>query len=71
MRGKPFDVELFLAAVLTGSQATRFRHLKRAKVIQAERAERWQPAPDIYQAHLKVDAQHNLESANTLRDPES
>lgn len=71
MRGKPFDVELFLAAVLTDSHATRFRHLKRTKLIRAETAERWQPAPDKYQAHLKVDAQHDLESANTLRDPES
>ena len=40
MRGKPFDVELFSAAVLT------------------------------YQAHIQVDAQHDLESANTLRGPE-
>lgn len=71
MRGKLFDVKLFLAAVLTGSHATRFRHLKRAKLIHAEIAERWQPAPDTYQAHLKVDAQHHLEFADTLRGPES
>lgn len=71
MRGKPFDVELFLAAVLTDSHAKRFRHLKRAKLIQAETAERWQPASDTYRAHLMMDAQHDLESANTLRGPES
>jgi len=37
---KPFDMELFLAGVLTGSQATRKRHLRQAKIIQAEIAER-------------------------------
>ncbi|MEG0634566.1 MAG: hypothetical protein RR517_18685 [Pseudomonas sp.] len=39
---KPFDMELFLAGVLTGSHATRQRHLRQAKIIQAEIAERWQ-----------------------------
>ncbi|WP_296231913.1 hypothetical protein [Pseudomonas sp. UBA4617] len=39
---KPFDMELFLAAVLTGSYATRQRHLRQAKIIQAEISERWQ-----------------------------
>jgi len=39
---KPFDMELFLAGVLTGSHATRQRHLRQAKLIQAEIAERWQ-----------------------------
>lgn len=39
---KVFDMELFLAAVLTGSYATRQRHLRQAKLIQAEIAERWQ-----------------------------
>jgi len=38
---KPFDMELFLAGVLTGSHATRQRHLRQAKIIQAEIAERW------------------------------
>lgn len=38
---KPFDMELFLAAVLTGSYATRQRHLRQAKLIQAEISERW------------------------------
>lgn len=39
---KPFDMELFLAGVLTGSHATRQRHLRQAKYIQAEIANRWQ-----------------------------
>lgn len=37
-----FDMELFLAAVLTGSYATRQRHLRQAKLIQTEISERWQ-----------------------------
>jgi hypothetical protein len=36
-----FDMELFLAAVLNGSHATRQRHLRQAKLIQAEIAKRW------------------------------
>lgn len=39
---KQFDMELFLAGVLTGSQATQQRHVRQAKIIQAEIAERWQ-----------------------------
>ena len=39
---KPFDMELFLSAVLTGSYATRQRHLRQAKLIQSEISERWQ-----------------------------
>lgn len=39
---KPFDMELFLTGVLTGSHATRQRHLRQAKIIQTEIAERWQ-----------------------------
>ncbi len=39
---KPFDMELFLAGVLTGSQATRQRHVRQAKIIQAAIAARWQ-----------------------------
>lgn len=38
----PYDVGLFLAGVLTGSYATRQRHLRQAKLIQAEIAKRWQ-----------------------------
>ncbi|WP_454833685.1 hypothetical protein [Pseudomonas lini] len=39
---KPFDMELFLAGVLTGSHNTRQRHLHQAKIIQAAISERWQ-----------------------------
>lgn len=39
---KPFDMELFLAGVLTGSHATQQRHLRQARIIQAEISERWQ-----------------------------
>ncbi|MBF8777428.1 hypothetical protein [Pseudomonas fulva] len=38
---KPFDMELFLAGVLTGSHATRQRHVRQAKIIQTEIADRW------------------------------
>lgn len=39
---KQFDMELFLAGVLTGSHATRQRHVRQAKTIQVEIAEHWQ-----------------------------
>lgn len=39
---KPFDMELFLRGVLSGSHATRQRHLRQAKAIQTAIAERWQ-----------------------------
>lgn len=39
---KHFDMELLLAGVLTGSQTTRKRHLRQAKVMQNKIAERWQ-----------------------------
>lgn len=38
---KPFDIELFLVGVLTGSHATRLRHLRQAKAIQAAISNRW------------------------------
>ncbi len=38
---KPFDMELFLAAVLTGAHATRERHVRQAKAIQAAITDRW------------------------------
>jgi len=37
----PFDMELFLAGVLTGSNATRQRHLRQSKAIQTAIADRW------------------------------
>lgn len=39
---KPFDMELFLSGILTGSRVTQQRHMRHAKVIQAEIAQRWQ-----------------------------
>lgn len=39
---KSFDMELFLAGVLIGSQATRQRHVRQAKIIQAAITERWE-----------------------------
>lgn len=39
---KRFDMELFLAGVLGGSPITRERHVRQAKIIQAEIAQRWQ-----------------------------
>lgn len=39
---KRFDMDLFLAGVLSGSHATRQRHVRQAKIIQAEIAQRWQ-----------------------------
>lgn len=39
---KPFNMKLFLAGVLSGSQATQQRHLRQARIIQAEISERWQ-----------------------------
>lgn len=38
---KPFDMELFLAGVLIGSDATRRRHVRQAKIIQIAIGERW------------------------------
>ena len=40
-RLQSFDMELFLSAVLTGSHETRQRHIRQAKIIQAEISERW------------------------------
>ena len=38
---KPFDMELFLSGVLTGSHASRHRHIHQAKIIQAAIHGRW------------------------------
>ncbi|MFG0415029.1 hypothetical protein [Pseudomonas sp. zjy_8] len=60
---KPFDMELFLAAVLTGSFATRQRHLRQAKTIHAEIAERWQrETPWAWQRkHVSWFQEHRLD----------
>jgi hypothetical protein len=36
-----FDMELFLAGIVTGSHSTRQRHLRQAKVIQVAISKRW------------------------------
>jgi len=38
---KPFDMELFLAGVLSGAHATRKRHIRQAKAIQVAISDRW------------------------------
>ncbi|USX38367.1 hypothetical protein NH673_08505 [Pseudomonas putida] len=60
---KPFDMELFLAGVLTGSHATRQRHVRQAKTIQAEIAERWHLAtPWAWQRkHVVWFLEHHLD----------
>ena len=59
---KSFDMELFLAGMLTGSHATRQRHLRQAKVIQAAIAERWhQETPWAWQRkHIAWFLDHRL-----------
>lgn len=59
---KPFDMELFLAGVLTGSHATRQRHLRQAKAIQSAISERWQrDTPWAWQRkHLAWFLNHHL-----------
>lgn len=59
---KPFDMELFLAGVLTGSHATRQRHVRQAMLIQAEIANRWQrETPWAWQRkHLAWFLEHRL-----------
>lgn len=59
---RPFDMELFLAGVLTGSYATRQRHLRQAKLIQAEISKRWQlETPWVWQRkHVIWFVEHRL-----------
>ncbi|MNE35107.1 hypothetical protein D3C76_1266510 [compost metagenome] len=63
---KPFNMELFLAAVLSGSYATRQRHLRQAKVIQAAIAERWhRETPWAWQRkHVVWFLEHHLGSCS-------
>ncbi len=70
---KVFDLELFLAAVLTGSYATRQRHLRQAKLIQAEIAE---PGSSFYiwsrfnlMASAVAVAQYGVRMHETFRFP--
>ena len=64
---KPFDMELFLAGVLTGTHTTRQRHLRQAKAIQTAIAERWQrDIPWTWQRkHLAWFLNHRKRTANT------
>ncbi|WP_455923053.1 hypothetical protein [Pseudomonas putida] len=59
---KPFNMKLFLAAVLTGSHVTRQRHLSQAKRIQAEIALRWhQETPWAWQRkHIARFLHHHI-----------
>ncbi|MES2818729.1 MAG: hypothetical protein V4812_07065 [Pseudomonadota bacterium] len=59
---RPFDMQLSLAGVLTGSHATRQRHIHQAKTIQAAIARRWQrDNPWIWQRkHLAWFLLHHL-----------
>lgn len=48
---KAFDMELFLVGVLSGATATRERHIRQAKIIQAAIAKRWgKESPWAWQA---------------------
>ncbi len=60
---KAFNMEVFLAGVLTGSHATRLRHLRQARIIQAAIAKRWQrESPWAWQRkHLEWFLKHHLE----------
>lgn len=59
---KAFDMDLFMVGVLSGSHATRQRHLRQTKHIQAEIAKRWQrEKPWVWQRkHLHWFVEHRL-----------
>jgi len=59
---KPFDMELFLTGILTGSHTTQQRHLRQAKLIQSEIAERWQrETPWVWQRkHVTWFLEHRM-----------
>ncbi|MGC1330859.1 hypothetical protein [Pseudomonas sp.] len=59
---KPFDMELLLESILTGSHTTRQRHIHQAKTIQTAIAERWhRNNPWTWQRkHLMWFLNHNL-----------
>ena len=65
---KPFNMELFLGGVLTGSHATRQRHVRQATLIQAEIAERWQrETPWAWQRkHLVWFLEHRLDRRSEM-----
>lgn len=59
---KVLDMELFLAAVLTGTYAALRRHIRQARIIQTEISERWQlQTPWAWQKkHLAWLLEHRL-----------
>lgn len=61
-----FNMELFLAPVLTGSHITRQRHLRQAKIIQSEIANRWQrEKPWAWQRkHVAWVVEHRISQRN-------
>ncbi|MNE31550.1 hypothetical protein D3C81_943350 [compost metagenome] len=65
---KPFDMELFLAGVLTGSHTTRQRHLRQAMLIQAEISKRWRrEIPWAWQRkHLAWFVAHRLDQRSEM-----
>ncbi|WP_153784972.1 hypothetical protein [Pseudomonas sp. EMN2] len=65
---KRFDMELFVVGVLTGSQATRQRHVLQAKIIRAEIAKSWQrDTPWAWQRkHVAWFLEHRLDRRNEV-----
>ncbi|PYB86634.1 hypothetical protein [Pseudomonas soli] len=65
---RPFDMELFLSGVLTGSHSTLQRHLRQATLIQAEIANRWQrETPWAWQRkHLAWFLEHRLDRRSKM-----
>lgn len=65
---KTVDMEIFLAGVLTGANATRQRHLRQARVIQAAIAERWQRETPWgwKRKHLEWFLKHRLEQHSEI-----
>ena len=63
---KPFDIELFLQGVLTGSYATRQRHIRQAKIMQVATQKRFgRDNPWTWQfKHFKWFEQHYLKDSS-------
>lgn len=65
---KTVDMKIFLAGVLTGANATRQRHLRQARVIQAAISERWQRETPWgwKRKHLEWFLKHRLEQHSEI-----
>lgn len=65
---KLFDMELFLASVLTGAHSTRERHIRQAKAIQAAISDRWhRENPWTWQRkHLAWFVNHHIDCHSKL-----